>query len=112
MEIAVSAARDRGTPDPEGHALTVHDTVLQAKRRAVRDGHPQGRTPSMLRQAFGPSPTVTPSFDLPGVVDWEPLFNFLVADGVVAAGLGASAGGWEPAVEASLAFEEHPGVAS
>jgi hypothetical protein len=46
------------------------------------------------------------------VVDWEPPFNFLVANGMVAAGVGASARGSEPELEASLAFEEHPGVAS
>lgn len=31
--IAVSAARERTTTDPEGQAVTVHDTVLRAQRR-------------------------------------------------------------------------------
>jgi len=32
-EIVVSAARERGTTDPDGRTITVHDTVLRAERR-------------------------------------------------------------------------------
>lgn len=32
-EIVVNAARDRVATDPEGHTITVHDTVVRAQRR-------------------------------------------------------------------------------
>jgi SAM-dependent methyltransferase len=39
--IVVSEARERGAVDPEGHGVTVHDTVLRAERN--REQAPLGR---------------------------------------------------------------------
>jgi SAM-dependent methyltransferase len=39
-DIVASVAEPRAVTDPEGRAVTVHDTVLAARRRAFPDGRP------------------------------------------------------------------------
>lgn len=43
-EVVVSAARPRPSVHPDGHAVTLHDTVLRARRARDR-GLPAGRAP-------------------------------------------------------------------